>query len=162
MEELICKYKNKVLESGKETILCGIINVTPDSFSDGGKFFGVDKAVKRAMELIESGARMIDVGGESTRPGSTYVEVEEEISRVIPVIKKLKEMTDVPISIDTWKADVAEAAIEAGVDFVNDITGFMGDPKMAEVVGKSDVGAIVMFNPKIARPKHKSSANFPS
>lgn len=162
MEELICKYKNKVLESGKETILCGIINVTPDSFSDGGKFFGVDKAIKRAMELIESGARMIDVGGESTRPGSTYVEVEEEISRVIPVIKKLKEMTDVPISIDTWKADVAEAAIEAGVDFVNDITGFMGDPKMAEVVGKSDVGAIVMFNPKIARPKHKSSANFPS
>lgn len=162
MEELICKYKNKVLESGKETILCGIINVTPDSFSDGGKFFGVDKAVKRAMELIESGARMIDVGGESTRPGSTYVEVEEEISRVIPVIKKLKEMTDVPISIDTWKADVAEAAIEAGVDFVNDITGFMGDPKIAEVVGKSDVGAIVMFNPKIARPKHKSSANFPS
>ena len=162
MEELICKYKNKVLESGKETILCGIINVTPDSFSDGGKFFGVDKAVKRAMELIKSGARMIDVGGESTRPGSTYVEVEEEISRVIPVIKKLKEMTDVPISIDTWKADVAEAAIEAGVDFVNDITGFMGDPKMAEVVGKSDVGAIVMFNPKIARPKHKSSANFPS
>lgn len=162
MEELICKYKNKVLESGKETILCGIINVTPDSFSDCGKFFGVDKAVKRAMELIESGARMIDVGGESTRPGSTYVEVEEEISRVIPVIKKLKEMTDVPISIDTWKADVAEAAIEAGVDFVNDITGFMGDPKMAEVVGKSDVGAIVMFNPKIARPKHKSSANFPS
>lgn len=162
MEELICKYKNKVLESGKETILCGIVNVTPDSFSDGGKFFGVDKAVKRAMELIESGARMIDVGGESTRPGSTYVEVEEEISRVIPVIKKLKEMTDVPISIDTWKADVAEAAIEAGVDFVNDITGFMGDPKMAEVVGKSDVGAIVMFNPKIARPKHKSSANFPS
>ncbi|MDU5594678.1 dihydropteroate synthase [Peptoniphilus rhinitidis] len=162
MEELICKYKNKVLESGKETILCGIINVTPDSFSDGGKFFGVDKAVKRAMELIESGARMIDVGGESTRPGSTYVEVEEEISRVIPVIKKLKEMTDVPISIDTWKADVAEAAIEAGVDFVNDITGFMGDPKMAEVVGKSDVGAIVMFNPKVARPKHKSSANFPS
>lgn len=162
MEELICKYKNKVLESGKETILCGIVNVTPDSFSDGGKFFGVDKAVKRAMELIKSGARMIDVGGESTRPGSTYVEVEEEISRVIPVIKKLKEMTDVPISIDTWKADVAEAAIEAGVDFVNDITGFMGDPKMAEVVGKSDVGAIVMFNPKIARPKHKSSANFPS
>lgn len=162
MEKLICKYKNKVLESGKETILCGIVNVTPDSFSDGGKFFGVDKAVKRAMELIESGARMIDVGGESTRPGSTYVEIEEEISRVIPVIKKLKEMTDVPISIDTWKADVAEAAIEAGVDFVNDITGFMGDPKMAEVVGKSDVGAIVMFNPKIARPKHKSSANFPS
>lgn len=162
MEKLICKYKNKFLESGKETILCGIVNVTPDSFSDGGKFFGVDKAVKRAMELIESGARMIDVGGESTRPGSTYVEVEEEISRVIPVIKKLKEMTDVPISIDTWKADVAEAAIEAGVDFVNDITGFMGDPKMAEVVGKSDVGAIVMFNPKIARPKHKSSANFPS
>ncbi|MDY3903542.1 dihydropteroate synthase [Peptoniphilus sp.] len=162
MKNLICRYKDKVLESGKETILCGIVNVTPDSFSDGGKWYGTDKAVNRAMELIKAGAKMIDIGGESTRPGSTYVEIEEEKNRVVPVIKRLKEMTDVPISIDTWKSDVAKAAIEAGVDFVNDITGFIGDPKMAEVVGKSDVGAILMFNPKIARPNHKSSTNFPS
>lgn len=162
MENLVCKYKDKVLKSGGETILCGIVNVTPDSFSDGGKWYGKDKAIKRALELIEAGAGMIDLGGESTRPGSHYVEIQEEIERVVPVIKELKTMTDVPLSIDTWKADVAEAAIEAGVDFVNDITGFMGDPRMAEVVGKSDVGAILMFNPKIARPNHKSSANFPA
>ena len=161
MENLVCKYKDKVLKSGGETILCGIVNVTPDSFSDGGKWYGKDKAIKRALELIEDGAGMIDLGGESTRPGSHYVEIQEEIGRVVPVIKELKTMTDVPLSIDTWKADVAEAAIEAGVDFVNDITGFMGDPRMAEVVGKSDVGAILMFNPKIARPNHKSSDNFP-
>ena len=162
MKNLVCKYKDKVLESGGETILCGIVNVTPDSFSDGGKWYGKDKAVNRALELIEAGAGMIDLGGESTRPGSHYVEIQEEIERVVPVIRELKTKTDVPLSIDTWKADVAEAAIEAGVDFVNDITGFMGDPRMAEVVGKSDVGAILMFNPKIARPNHKSSANFPS
>ena len=161
MENLVCKYKDKVLKSGGETILCGIVNVTPDSFSDGGKWYGKDKAIKRALELIEAGAGMIEHCGESTRPGSHYVEIQEEIERVVPVIKELKTMTDVPLSIDTWKADVAEAAIEAGVDFVNDITGFMGDPRMAEVVGKSDVGAILMFNPKIARPNHKSSANFP-
>lgn len=161
MENLVCKYKDKTLESGKETILCGIVNVTPDSFSDGGLWYGKDKAVNRALELIEAGAGMIDIGGESTRPGSTYVDIKEEIERVVPVIKELKTKTDIPLSIDTWKAEVAKAAIEAGVDFVNDITGFMGDPKMAEVVGKSDVGAILMFNPKIARPNHKSSANFP-
>ena len=162
MKNLVCKYKDKVLESGGETILCGIVNITPDSFSDGGKWYGKDKAVNRALELIEAGAGMIDLGGESTRPGSHYVEIQEEIERVVPVIRELKTKTDIPLSIDTWKADVAEAAIEAGVDFVNDITGFMGDPRMAEVVGKSDVGAILMFNPKIARPNHKSSANFPS
>lgn len=162
MKNLVCKYKDKVLESGGETILCGIVNITPDSFSDGGKWYGKDKAVNRALELIEAGAGMIDLGGESTRPGSHYVEIQEEIERVVPVIRELKTRTDIPLSIDTWKADVAEAAIEAGVDFVNDITGFMGDPRMAEVVGKSDVGAILMFNPKIARPNHKSSANFPS
>lgn len=162
MKNLVCKYKDKVLESGGETILCGIVNVTPDSFSDGGKWYGKDKAVNRALELIEAGAGMIDLGGESTRPGSHYVEIQEEIERVVPVIRELKTKTDIPLSIDTWKADVAEAAIEAGVDFVNDITGFMGDPRMAEVVGKSDIGAILMFNPKIARPNHKSSANFPS
>lgn len=161
MEENIFKFKDKSIKSGEETILCGIVNVTPDSFSDGGKFFGVDSAVKRALQLIDEGAGMIDIGGESTRPGSTYVDIKEEINRVVPVIKKLKSLTDVPLSIDTWKADVAEAAIEAGIDIVNDITGFLGDPKMAEVVGKSDVGAIIMFNPVIARPLHESSKKFP-
>lgn len=161
MEKLVFKYGNKEIISGERTILCGIINVTPDSFSDGGKYFGVENAVKRAKELIEEGATMLDIGGESTRPGSTYVDIQEEIDRVVPVIKEIKKFTDIPISIDTWKAEVAKAAIEAGADIVNDITGFLGDPKMAEVVGKTNAGAIIMFNPVIARPNHDGSKIFP-
>jgi len=162
MEKNIFKYKNKEIISGGETIICGIVNVTPDSFSDGGQWFGQRKAVERAVALVEEGAGMLDIGGESTRPGSTHVGNKDEIDRVIPVIKELKETVGVPISVDTWHADVAEAAIEAGADIINDVTGLLGDPKMAEVVGKSDAGLILMFNPVIARPDHKSSSNFPS
>lgn len=161
MEKLVFKYGNREILSGEKTILCGIINVTPDSFSDGGKYFGVENAVKRAKELMEEGATMLDIGGESTRPGSTYVDIQEEIERVVPVIKEIKKFTDIPISIDTWKSEVAKSAIEAGADIVNDITGFLGDPKMAEVVGNSNAGAIVMFNPVIARPNHDGSKIFP-
>lgn len=161
MEKLVFKYGNKEILSGEKTILCGIINVTPDSFSDGGKYFGVEDAVKRAKELIEEGATMLDIGGESTRPGSTYVDIQEEIDRVVPVIKEIKKFSDIPISIDTWKSEVAKSAIEAGADIVNDITGFLGDPKMAEVVGNTKAGAIIMFNPVIARPNHDGSKIFP-
>lgn len=157
---MIFQYRDKQIESGKRTILCGIINVTPDSFSDGGKYNSVEKAVLRAKELIAEGATMLDIGGESTRPGSSPVAIEEEINRVIPVIKELKKITDIPISIDTWRAEVAKAAIDAGADIVNDITGFLGDENMAKVVGESDAGAIVMFNPVIARPNHDGSKIF--
>ncbi|MBL7576313.1 dihydropteroate synthase [Peptoniphilus asaccharolyticus DSM 20463] len=155
------KYRDKEIQSGGSTILCGIINVTPDSFSDGGKYYAVENAVKRAKELVAEGATMLDIGGESTRPGSTYVEIEEEINRVVPAIKAIKEVVDVPISIDTWKSEVAKAAIEAGADIINDITGFLGDLNMAKVIGESNAGAIVMFNPVIARPEHLSSKVFP-
>lgn len=155
------KYRDKEIQSGGSTILCGIINVTPDSFSDGGKYYAVENAVKRAKELVAEGANMLDIGGESTRPGSTYVEIEEEINRVVPAIKAIKEVVDVPISIDTWKSEVAKAAIEAGADIINDITGFLGDLNMAKVIGESNAGAIVMFNPVIARPEHPSSKVFP-
>lgn len=155
-------YKNAVLQSGGSTLICGIVNVTPDSFSDGGKWFDPEKALEHAKELVAQGAGMLDIGGESTRPGSTPVPAEEEIKRVVPVIRALKENLDVPISIDTWKADVAQAAIEAGVDIINDITGLLGDPHMAEVVSQSDVGIIAMFNPVIARPHHAGSKIFPS
>lgn len=155
------KYRNKEILSGNKTILCGIINVTPDSFSDGGKYYGVEKALKRAEELVAEGATMLDIGGESTRPGSTYVDIEEEINRVVPVIRAIKETMDVPISVDTWKSEVAKASIEAGADIINDITGFLGDLNMAKVIGESNVGAIVMFNPVIARPEHQSSQVFP-
>ncbi|MDY6065673.1 MAG: dihydropteroate synthase [Finegoldia sp.] len=155
-------YKDKEIRSGGETILCGIVNVTPDSFSDGGKWYGKEKAVNRALELIDRGAKMLDIGGESTRPGSTRVANEEEIARVVPVIEELKKRTDVAISVDTWKADVAEEAIKAGADIINDITGFLGDEKMAEVVADSDAGAILMYNPVIQRPDHEGSKIFPS
>lgn len=154
-------YRDKKIVSGEKTILCGIINVTPDSFSDGGKYYEIENAVKRAKELVAEGATMLDVGGESTRPGSTYVEIEEEIKRVVPAVKAIKEAVDVPISVDTWKSEVAKAVIEAGADIINDITGFLGDLNMAKVIGESNVGAIVMFNPVIARPNHPSSKVFP-
>lgn len=155
-------YNDKTLICGEKTILCGIVNVTPDSFSDGGQWFSTEKAVAHALELVEAGAGMLDIGGESTRPGSTPVTVQEEIDRILPVIHELKKHTTVPLSIDTWKAPVAQAAIEAGADIINDITGFLGDPAMADVVGKSQAGAILMFNPVIARPDHPSSKIFPS
>lgn len=158
---MLFKYKDKVMKSGEKTILCGIINVTPDSFSDGGKYNSVEKAFERAKKLVADGAQMLDIGGESTRPGSHYVQVEEEIERVVPAISAIKKELDVIISIDTWKAEVAKAAIDAGADIVNDITGLLGDKNMAEVVGKSNAGLIIMNNPVIARPDHPSSKIFP-
>ncbi len=147
--------------SQAKTAICGIINVTPDSFSDGGQFFAVDQALQQARKLIAEGASMLDIGGESTRPGSNYVEIEEEIQRVIPVIKAIRKESDVLISVDTWKSQVAEAALEAGANLVNDITGLMGDERMATVVAKAGAQAVIMFNPVMARPQHPSSLIFP-
>ena len=144
-----------------KTAICGIINVTPDSFSDGGQFFAVDQALQQARKLIAEGASMLDIGGESTRPGSSYVEIEEEIQRVVPVIKAIREESDVLISIDTWKSQVAETALKAGANLVNDITGLMGDEKMADVVAKAGAKVVIMFNPVMARPQHPSSLIFP-
>ena len=147
--------------SQAKTTICGIINVTPDSFSDGGQFFAVDQALQQARKLIAEGASMLDIGGESTRPGSSYVEIEEEIQRVVPVIEAIREESDVLISIDTWKSQVAEAALAAGANLVNDITGLMGDEKMADVVAKAGVQVVIMFNPVMTRPQHPSSLIFP-
>lgn len=146
-----------------KTSICGIINVTPDSFSDGGQFFALEQALQQARKLIAEGASMLDIGGESTRPGSSYVEVEieEEIQRVVPVIKAIRKESDVLISIDTWKSQVAEVALAAGANIVNDITGLMGDEKMADVVAKAGAKVVIMFNPVMARPQHPSSLIFP-
>ena len=144
-----------------KTAICGIINVTPDSFSDGGQFFAVDEALKQARKLIAEGATILDIGGESTRPGSSYVEIEEEIQRVVPVIQAIRQESDVRISVDTWKSQVAEAALRAGANIVNDITGLMGDEKMAEVVARARAQVVIMFNPVMARPQHPSSLIFP-
>ena len=146
-----------------KTTICGIINVTLDSFSDGGQFFAIEEALKQARKLIAEGATILDIGGESTRPGSSYVEIEieEEIQRVVPVIKAIRQESDVLISVDTWKSQVAEAALKAGAHIVNDITGLMGDEKMAEVVAKAGAQVVIMFNPVMARPQHPSSLIFP-
>lgn len=146
-----------------KTAICGIINVTPDSFSDGGQFFALEQALQQARKLIAEGASMLDIGGESTRPGSSYVEIEieEEIQRVVPVIKAIRKESNVLISIDTWKSQVAEAALAAGANLVNDITGLMGDEKMAHVVAKAGAKVVIMFNPVMARPQHPSSLIFP-
>ena len=148
-------------ENLRKTSICGIINVTPDSFSDGGKFFAVEEALKQARKLIAEGATILDIGGESTRPGSSYVEIEEEIQRVVPVIQAIRQESDVLISVDTWKSQVAEAALKAGAHIVNDITGLMGDEKMAEVVARAGAQVVIMFNPVMARPQHPSSLIFP-
>lgn len=122
----------------------GVLNVTPDSFSDGGLYFDKDKALKRGLELCEEGADIIDVGGESSRPGSEPIPKEEELRRVIPVISGLKKRSDTVISIDTIKSEVAWAAFEAGADIVNDISAFRFDPEMASFVAENDVPVILM------------------
>lgn len=140
------KIGNKEFKLGERTYIMGILNVTPDSFSDGGKFNEVDAAVKRVKELIEDGADIIDVGGESTRPGFKVVDVDDEIERVVPVIKAIKEHFDIPVSIDTYKAKTAEAAIKAGADIINDVWGFKKDKDMAKVAAKYNVPCILMHN----------------
>jgi dihydropteroate synthase len=147
-------YQNKLkcgpyeLQLGEKTLIMGIFNATPDSFSDGGKYNHLDIAVERAKELIEHGADIIDVGGESTRPGSKYVEVEEELERVIPIISALAKEIKVPISIDTYKAEVAKQAIEAGATIINDVWGAKSDPDMAKIAAEYGVPIILMHNRK--------------
>ncbi len=122
----------------------GVLNITPDSFSDGGRYFDKDKALERGLELAADGADIIDVGGESTRPGSDPVPVQEELRRVIPVVSSLKEKTDVLISVDTTKSEVAEAAIEAGADIINDISAFRLDSKMPLLAAQKGISVILM------------------
>jgi dihydropteroate synthase len=122
----------------------GVLNVTPDSFSDGGKFFAADKAIEHGLRMAAEGADIIDVGGESTRPGAEPVAAEEELRRVIPVIEKLRTKIDVPISIDTWKAEVACAAIHAGASIVNDVTGGRGNSEMLSLIAETKSAFIIM------------------
>lgn len=125
-------------------LIMGILNVTPDSFSDGGHFFSLDAAVERALEMEREGADIIDIGGESTRPNAPAVGAAQELDRVIPVIEALTRRIQVPISIDTYKAEVARAACAAGAEIVNDVTGLMFDPDMARVTAEADAGVVVM------------------
>ena len=132
------------LDLSKKTYIMGILNTTPDSFSDSGRHYNIDRAVEHALNMIDVGADIIDVGGESTRPGSAPVNLEEELRRTIPVIKALARIISIPISIDTYKAAVAERALDAGAGLVNDISGLRFDPDMSSVVSAYKVPVVIM------------------
>ena len=137
-------FHSFTLDFSKKTYIMGILNITTDSFYDGGKYISVDKAVKHALKMVDEGADIIDIGGESTRPGAEPISVDEELKRVIPVIEILSKKLSIPISIDTYKAKVAEEAINAGATIINDISGLRFDPLMPEVASKYKVPVIIM------------------
>lgn len=134
------------LDFGKETIVMGILNVTPDSFSDGGRFDAVDSALEHAKRMVADGAKIIDIGGESTRPGHTAVTAKEEMARILPVIRAIRKELDVLISVDTFKSEVARAAAEAGAHIINDIWGATYDSEIAKVAAEYKVPIILMHN----------------
>ena len=140
------KIGNRTFADTGKTYIMGILNVTPDSFSDGGKFDRLDAALRHAEEMVADGADIIDIGGESTRPGHTVISDQEEIDRVAPVIEAVKARFDAPVSIDTYKGAVAEAALKAGADLVNDIWGFRHDQRVAELTAKYDAACCLMHN----------------
>jgi dihydropteroate synthase len=137
------KLKQREIVLGERTLLMGVLNVTPDSFSDGGKYSDPDRAFARAVELEEQGADLIDIGAESTRPGSARVSEAEELRRLIPVLKRLRGKLSAPISVDTYKSAVAERALEHGAEIINDPSGLLFDQQLARVVTKYDAGLII-------------------
>jgi dihydropteroate synthase len=142
------KIGQKEFKEKGHTYVMGILNITPDSFSDGGKFNDLDRALYHVEEMIAEGADIVDVGGESTRPGYTLLSEEEEIGRVIPVIEGIKSRFNIPISLDTYKGKVAQAGVEAGVDLINDVWGLKADETMAQVIAGADLPCCLMHNRK--------------
>ncbi|TCP66229.1 dihydropteroate synthase [Baia soyae] len=140
---------NRELPIGKRTLVMGILNVTPDSFSDGGHYQTVERAFLHAKKLIDEGADLLDIGGESTRPGAEMVSLDEELERVIPVVKRITAEFDTPISIDTYKAQVAKEAVQSGAHIINDVWGAKKDPLMASVMSELDVPVILMHNREV-------------
>ena len=144
LKKPIWKIRETKLNFSQSPFIMGILNVTPDSFSDGGQFSNISAAADHALIMIDAGVDIIDIGGESTRPGSDAVSIGEELQRVIPVIEAIRKHTDVPVSIDSYKSEVAEAAIEAGADIVNDISGCTFDERMPDIVKKHDIPIVLM------------------
>jgi len=140
------KLARRSLPYGVRTLVMGVLNITPDSFSDGGKFYAPERAVEHALKMIAEGADMLDVGGESTRPGSAFISEVEELQRVLPIIKMLAAETSVPISVDTTKSAVARAALEAGAEIINDISALRFDPAIADEVAKAKAGLVLMHS----------------
>jgi dihydropteroate synthase len=135
---------SRTLVLGERTLLMGVLNVTPDSFSDGGKFLDTRRAVGHALKLERAGANLLDIGGESTRPGSTATPAETELARILPVLEGLRGVLKIPISVDTRRSEVAEAAITAGAQIINDVSGLRSDPRIAEVAARRRVPLILM------------------
>ncbi|UJF33094.1 dihydropteroate synthase [Paenibacillus hexagrammi] len=146
MNPLRCK--NRELPLGERTTIMGILNVTPDSFSDGGSYLSIEKALEQAKLMAAEGADILDIGGESTRPGFAAVPLEEELNRVIPIIQALKKELSLPISIDTYKSEVARQALEAGAHIINDVWGGLADPQMVKVAAEYDCPFIITHNRK--------------
>lgn len=140
------KIGTHLFDVENDCYVMGILNVTPDSFSDGGQWNDMDKAMKHTGDMIKDGAAIIDVGGESTRPGHVQISVQEEIDRVVPIIERIKKTYDIPVSIDSYKSEVVEAALRAGADMVNDIWGLKYDRKVAELIAKYGVPCCLMHN----------------
>lgn len=140
------KIGNRMFDTEHDCYIMGILNVTPDSFSDGGQWNDLDRARQHVADMIAEGASIIDVGGESTRPGHVQISIEEEIARVVPYIRMIKENFDIPVSIDSYKSEVVEAALAAGADLVNDIWGFKYDRRVADVTAKYNVPCCLMHN----------------
>ncbi|MEK6646462.1 MAG: dihydropteroate synthase [Candidatus Firestonebacteria bacterium] len=156
----VVSVRKHTLEFGKKTFCMGILNITPDSFSDGGKYLDPEIALEKALELEKDGADIIDIGGESSRPGSDTISAKEELNRIMPVLKELVKKIKIPISIDTYKPEVAKEVLEAGADIINDITGLHNNEQLAKLVAKYDAGIIVMHmlgTPKTmqANPQYK-------
>ena len=157
-------WNNFILDFPDKTCIMGILNITPDSFSDGGRYFDKTSAINKALQMTEDGADIIDIGGESTRPGSEPVPVEEELRRILPVIKSIAGEIKIPVSIDTYKSEIAKRALNAGASMVNDISGLRFDPEMAKVVSDYKVPVVIMHikgTPKIMQHKPVYDALIP-
>jgi len=140
--EIRCREKR--LPIGSKVLIMGVLNVTPDSFSDGGQCLNPEVAIERAQQMIAEGADLIDIGGESTRPGSSYVDQDEEIKRISPILILLRKLTNIPLSIDTRKAAVARMALDLGADIINDVSALQDDPRMAQLIQESGAGVVLM------------------
>ena len=144
MGDRLWKIGDKIVDLSKRGMIMGVLNVTPDSFSDGGEFFGTNAAVARGVQIAEEGADIIDIGGESTRPGAEPVSAKEELKRVLPVIEELRAKIDISVSIDTSKSEVASAALDAGASIINDVTAGQGDEKMLPLAAKRKAAIVLM------------------
>ncbi len=156
-KKYVWQLQRQTIPLGDRTAIMGILNVTPDSFSDGGRYFGADRAVARGKEIEQEGADIIDVGGESTRPGGQTVPEDEELRRILPVIETLAGMVRIPISVDTYRSNVARQAMNHGAQIVNDISGFRFDSGMPEVVQQSGAGVVLMHSRGNRESLHKQA-----